>query len=76
MHACRLGNHYPTKVHSRDAAYPNFEKNKLKDGSVLCGALVSGPDALSDSDNIADGYVVSVFLSLFHSLFLFALALF
>ena len=42
---CRLGAHYPTRLHSRDAAYPNFGSDSEDDGSVLCGALVSGPYA-------------------------------
>lgn len=41
----RLGMHFPTRLHSRDAAYPNFGSDAEDDGSVLCGALVSGPYA-------------------------------
>jgi hypothetical protein len=38
---CRLGKHYPTHVHSRDSAYPNFSTTQ-PDANTLCGALVSG----------------------------------
>jgi hypothetical protein len=40
---CRLGKHYPTRVHSRDSAYPNWANINALDGNTLCGALVSGP---------------------------------
>jgi hypothetical protein len=39
---CRLGNHYPLRVHSRDSAFPNWN-TALPDGNTLCGAVVSGP---------------------------------
>lgn len=40
----RVGKHYPTHLHSRDASYPEFRTDE-PDPSLLCGALVSGPYA-------------------------------
>jgi hypothetical protein len=43
---CRIGKHYPTALHTRDAAYPNFRGAPgLLDANTLCGAQVSGPYA-------------------------------
>lgn len=44
-----MGSHYPTRLHSRDAAYPNFDEEYLPDGNLLCGALVAGPYAHGSS---------------------------
>jgi hypothetical protein len=40
---CRVGSRYPTRIHSRDAGYPNFVTESKPDGSTLCGGIVSGP---------------------------------
>jgi Glycosyl hydrolase family 9 len=42
--SCRLGNHFPTHIHSRDAATPNWGTPN-PDGNTFCGAIVSGPCA-------------------------------
>lgn len=52
---CSFGNHYPDRLHSRDAAYPNFGDNSEKDGNVLCGAMVSGPYAPEGEDGPVPG---------------------
>ena len=39
---CRLGEHYPTRTHTRDGAMEAFVNND-PDVNTLCGALVSGP---------------------------------
>lgn len=41
---CRVGKHYPTRLHSRDASFPEFRTDE-PDPNLLCGALVSGPYA-------------------------------
>jgi hypothetical protein len=46
---CSLGQHYPTRLHSRDAAYPNFRDDTKPDGQTLCGAYVSGPFVEGDA---------------------------
>lgn len=45
-HVCRLGKHYPTQIHSRDASSYPFDNglNSEPDQNTICGALVSGPD--------------------------------
>jgi Glycosyl hydrolase family 9 len=43
--ACRLGKSFPTHVHDRDAASPNWGTASA-DGSTICGAVVSGAWAL------------------------------
>lgn len=40
---CRIGKNWPTKLHSRDSAFPNFDNNVGKDRFPYCGAIVSGP---------------------------------
>ena len=47
--SCRLGAHYPTRLHSRDAAYPYFDDPVTPDGNLLCGAMVGGPYAHGSS---------------------------
>jgi hypothetical protein len=42
---CRIGKHWPTEMHTRDAGYPNFRTDNLTDANTLCGAQVSGPYA-------------------------------
>eukprot|EP00892_Ulva_mutabilis_P000079 jgi/Ulvmu1/10071/UM006_0018.1 len=38
-----MGDDYPTKLHNRDVAWPNFWNNDGPDVAPLCGGLVSGP---------------------------------
>eukprot|EP00892_Ulva_mutabilis_P000098 jgi/Ulvmu1/10089/UM006_0036.1 len=40
-----IGANYPTKLHSRDASYPSFERSDIEDTGTLCGGIVSGPFA-------------------------------
>eukprot|EP00892_Ulva_mutabilis_P000071 jgi/Ulvmu1/10064/UM006_0011.1 len=40
-----IGRYFPTKVHSRDAAYPYFYNDREENTGMLCGGLVSGPYA-------------------------------
>ena len=42
---CRIGKHWPTEMHARDPAYPNFRDALKPDANTLCGAQVSGPYA-------------------------------
>ena len=42
-YACRMGRYFPTKLHSRDTAHPNFRNASMEDTGTLCGAIVSGP---------------------------------
>eukprot|EP00892_Ulva_mutabilis_P000083 jgi/Ulvmu1/10075/UM006_0022.1 len=46
-----IGNHYPTMLHSRDAAFPNFYSTSEPDPFPLCGALVSGPYAQTSEED-------------------------
>ena len=46
-----MGSHYPTRIHSRDAGYPNFVTVAKPDGSTLCGGLVSGPYSRDSEDD-------------------------
>jgi len=52
----RIGKHWPTMLHSRDAAFPFFYSETDPDPYPLCGALVSGPYAQTSDD---DGPVTS-----------------
>ena len=38
----RLGEHFPTRTRSRDAAHSNF-RSSVSDRHTLCGAMVAGP---------------------------------
>ena len=40
-----MGPNYPTRLHSRDSAYPNFDLTVLgePDGNLMCGAMAPGP---------------------------------
>ena len=68
IHTCRLGKHYPTQLHSRDAAFPNWGTN-LDDGNILCGATATGPyfgDGNDDSDRYTNSRNFWRELSLIH----------
>lgn len=43
IRCCRLGAHFPTKLHSRDAAFPNWGSPAADDGNTMCGAMATGP---------------------------------
>ena len=51
-----MGRNFPTKVHSRDVAYPYFNSNEEEDTATLCGAIVSGPFAATNrTGGVAEG---------------------
>eukprot|EP00892_Ulva_mutabilis_P000072 jgi/Ulvmu1/10065/UM006_0012.1 len=49
-----MGTHFPTKLHSRDVAYPNFRSSDIEDTATLCGAIVSGPYAATANGPVTE----------------------
>lgn len=50
-----MGSHYPKHVHSRDASLYPFSTLDA-DKNTLCGAVVSGPDALDGYTDVRLNY--------------------
>eukprot|EP00892_Ulva_mutabilis_P000073 jgi/Ulvmu1/10066/UM006_0013.1 len=50
-----MGRYVPTKLHSRDAAFPFFATVDVDDPATLCGAIVSGPFAAVENGPVKEG---------------------
>ena len=53
--SCSMGANFPTRLHSRDVAYPNFASDTEFDTATLCGAIVSGPYAAPQNGPVEEG---------------------